>query len=149
MSDQIPLWRRGMSLQMQAEPGLLRAVVTGEFSPDEAERTFVDMLETAARRKLDKVLLDGREVRGEPDVLQRFLYGEFVALTVARHVIARGLTHKPQFAYVLLEPVLDPQRFAETVAVHRGMWVKAFDDIEEARAWLEADTPSDPGQGAA
>jgi hypothetical protein len=42
----------------------------------------------------------------------------------------------PAFAYVLKEPVLDPQRFGQTVAVNRGMNVKTFDNVEQARTWL-------------
>ena len=42
-----------------------------------------------------------------------------------------------QFAYVLKEPVLDPERFGKTVAVNRGMLVKTFDNLEDALGWLE------------
>ena len=41
------------------------------------------------------------------------------------------------FAYVLEEPILDQGRFGETVAVNRGMRVRAFDSLEAARGWLE------------
>ena len=47
------------------------------------------------------------------------------------------VTLAPRFAYVLEEPMLDPERFGETVAVNRGMRVRAFDNLEAARAWLE------------
>jgi hypothetical protein len=149
MSDYIPLWKRGMTLTLHTESGLLRAVVTGEFSPEEGERTFLELLDAVVRRKVEKVLFDGRELIGQPDVIHRFLYGEYVAFTVARYVAARGLSHTPQFAYVLLEPVLDPLRFGESVAVHRGMWVKAFDNLEDARRWLESAGDGDAETGHA
>jgi len=42
----------------------------------------------------------------------------------------------PRFAYVLVEPLLDPNRFGETAAVNRGMQVRAFDDMKQAEWWL-------------
>ena len=51
-----------------------------------------------------------------------------------------------RFAYVLKEPVLDPKKFGETVAVNRGMLIRVFDNPEEALQWLEipsADNPDD------
>src|SRR4029077_3798440 len=115
-----------MILRICAESGLLRVVAVGEFSIEEAKTTFLEMLNAVARHKSEKILFDGRELKGEPTTIQRFLYGEFVASAVARDVVERDLVSALQFAYVLQEPVLDPLRFGETVAVNRGMWVKAF-----------------------
>jgi hypothetical protein len=42
--------------------------------------------------------------------------------------------------------VLDPKKFAETVAVNRGMLIRVFDNLEEALEWLAtppADNPND------
>ena len=144
MTERIPRWKRGMTIRVQVDSGALRAVLTGEFDPQDAEKTFVEILDTAALKKVDKVLIDGRELLGEPDVIHRFLYGEFAALTAERYVVARRIRGTAQFAYVLTEPVLDPLRFGEAVAQHRGMQVKAFDDIDEALAWLA----SEPGSEA-
>ena len=130
----------GMILGISAEPGLLRVIATGMFSTDEAERTFVEMLDAVARVGTSKVLFDGRRLRGEPDTIQRFLYGDFAARTVARYIIDPGIPSDSRFAYVLHEPVLDPARFGEIVATNRGMWVKAFDDVEQAMEWLTLGT---------
>ena len=51
---------------------------------------------------------------------------------------SHGVSPATRFAYVLEEPMLDPDRFGETVAVNRGMIVRAFDNLEAARAWLAA-----------
>lgn len=67
--------------------------------------------------------------------MERFFYAEFSALQVAS-LRAEGVPHVARFAYLLEEPVLDPNRFGETVAVNRGMLVKAFDNLEEAIVWL-------------
>ncbi|HXX56371.1 MAG TPA: hypothetical protein VEI96_00055 [Thermodesulfovibrionales bacterium] len=125
----------GMNLRISAESGLLHVIVTGEFSLREAERTFIEMLDAVSEQKAMKILFDGREVKGEIENYQRFLYGKFAAETVARYRIERSIP-QPQFAYVLHESILDPGRFGETVAVNRGMWVKAFDNLEDALEWL-------------
>ena len=42
----------------------------------------------------------------------------------------------PRFAYVMHEPLRDPTRLGETVAVNRGMNVKTFETPEDAIEWL-------------
>jgi hypothetical protein len=123
-------------VKTSAESGLLRATIVGEFSLPEAEQHFLEILAAAAIHERDKILLDGREVQGNIETIERFLFGEFTAHAVARYTQERSPPRVPQFAYVIHEPILDPQRFGETVAVNRGMWVKVFDNLEEALRWL-------------
>ena len=125
-----------MILRICVESGWLRIIAAGEFSLAEAQRTFLEMLDAVARHKTEKILFDGRELKGDPNTIQRFLYGAFAAHAVTRYIIERGVPRASQFAYLLQEPVLDPQRFGETVAVNRGMSVKAFDNLEDALGWL-------------
>ena len=56
--------------------------LTGEFNLDEAQNSFLNLLEIAKREKTDKVLVDGTAVTGEPQTFQRFLYAEFAAMAV-------------------------------------------------------------------
>ena len=125
-----------MLIKVTAEPRFLRVVASGDFTMSEAERTFREVIDAVAIHKTDKVLFDGREVIGEPTIMQRFFYSNFAALTVARYAAESGKP-APQFAYVLEEPVLDPNRFGEKVARNREMNTKVFDNLEEAFAWLE------------
>ena len=131
-----------MQLEMRPEAGQLNVDATGRFTLDEAKRTFVEMLEAVALHKCGSVLFDGRKVLGEPQTLERFYYGEFAAKTV-NDFSGRGVSRATRFAYVLREPLLDPRRLGETVAVNRGMIVKAFDNLEDALEWLGA-APADP-----
>ncbi|MFL6235843.1 MAG: hypothetical protein ACJ76N_22120 [Thermoanaerobaculia bacterium] len=124
-----------MILETRAEPGFLHAEVVGNFSLEEAKRTFQELLEAVARHGVKKVLFDGRKLIGNPTTMERFYYGEFVANSVTR-LGDRGVSPATQFAYVLTEPILDPRRFGESVAVNRGMFVKAFDNLEDALGWL-------------
>lgn len=117
------------------ESGFLNVEAKGNFSLKEAERNFVEILEAVAQHKTKRVFIDGRKLVGEPETIERFYYGEFVAHTI-RDFAQRGVSPSTQFAYVLTEPVLDERRFGETVAVNRGILLKAFDNPEEALQWL-------------
>jgi hypothetical protein len=125
-----------IQLEIRPEPSFLSVGATGTFSLDEAKRAFLEMLEAVALHKTQKVLLDGRQLLGKPEAMERFLYGEFAAKTV-RDFEVRGVSRATRFAYVLKEPVLDPKRFGENVAVNRGMIIKVFDNPEDAFQWLE------------
>jgi len=126
-----------MTLGLTAVSDYVYVRATGEFSLDEAQRSFVEMLESVAVAEPTKVLFDGRMLVGEPKMIERFYYGEFAARSVASFA-SRGVSPATRFAYVLEEPMLDPERFGETAAVNRGMIVRAFDNLEAARAWLGA-----------
>jgi hypothetical protein len=125
-----------LALRIRADEGLLYATYSGDFSLGEAQRTFLQILEALQRHQVQKVLVDGRALAGEPKTMDRFLYGKFVAEKVRKQ---RDRIMCPKFAYVLVTPVLDPQRFGETVAVNRGMFVKTFDNLDDALEWLEID----------
>jgi len=124
-----------ISLKVDFERQLLQVVYSGIFSLPDAEANFQDVLANVVEHKLKKVLIDGRQVVGNPEPLERFYYGKYVAEAVLQTVNRTGID-VPRFAYVLHEPVLDPKRFGETVAVNRGMRIKAFDDIKKAEWWL-------------
>ncbi len=137
-----------MNLEICPEPCFLRVNAMGEFSLEEAKRTFLEMLEGVARHKVEKVLFDGRRLTGEPTALERFSYGKFVADTVWKFK-DRGVSPGTRFAYVLEEPVLDSRRLGEAVAANRGMLVKAFNNPEDALGWLGITPANKPDAGGA
>ena len=122
-----------LTLSIRADEGLLYATYSGAFSLAEAESTFLQILEAVDRDKIQKVVVDGRKITGEPSTMERFWYGDFVA------TLSRTLRHVPHFADVLIPPVLDPKRLGETVAINRGMFVKAFDNLHDGLKWLGID----------
>ena len=125
-----------MDIEIDIKPNYIHAYISGEFSLSEAKRIFLVVLDSLVKNKIDKVLFDGQEVTGTLKDMERFYYGEFAANTVKDLLKRESLHCVPKFAYVLKEPTLDPQRFGETVAINRGMIVKAFDVPEDALAWL-------------
>ena len=124
-----------LTLRNRADRGFLHATLSGEFSLADAQTTFLQILESVKLHKAKKVLVDGRAIKGKPTTMERFYYGEFVANAVAE-LRQRLELDLPIFSYVLLEPVLDPRRYGETVAVNRGMFVKTFDNLDDALEWL-------------
>jgi hypothetical protein len=133
-----------MRIETYIETGFLYVYARGEFSLEAAKSTFIEMLEIIATQKFEKIIFDGRELSGEPKAIERFYYGEFAAQAVVEFE-DRGVSPATQFAYILEEPVLDPLRFGETVAVNRGMFVKAFDNLEDALRWLGLSLSIKPG----
>jgi hypothetical protein len=131
--------------EMHFESGVLKVDVRGEFSLQEAKRTFLEMLEAVSRYRAEKVLLDGRTLKGKPEDLERFYYGEFAAEETIRLLKEHGSA--PKFAYVLKEPIRDPRKFGETVAVNRGMNIKVFEAPEDAFEWLELTSTKKPDAG--
>jgi len=125
-----------IQIEIRPERDFLKVVATGKFSLKEAERTFLEILEALILHQARKTIIDGRALIGKPATIERFCYGKFAANSVKMYH-ARGLHPFTKFAYVLIHPVLDPQRFGETVAVNRGMRIKAFDNPEDAFAWLD------------
>ena len=66
-----------------------------------------------------------------PDMLERYYLGEMVAKIQRRHARLVFL------AVVGNEPLIDPGRFGETVALNRGAYAKVFDEMEEAIEWIK------------
>jgi hypothetical protein len=124
-----------VSLKPDPDRRLLWVSYSGDFSLSEAELTFHEILDGLEQHKLNRVLVDGRQILGSLEPLERFYYGKYAAEAVAQFV-NRTKIDVPSFAYVLKEPVLDPNRLGETAAVNRGMRVKAFDNLKDGLWWL-------------
>ena len=139
-SDRIgPAGAMDVALAVRADQGLLYATWSGEYSLEEAQRTFLQILAGLEQHYVPKVIVDGRPVTGEPSDAERYLYGVFVAEQVSEQC-NRLKWNMPQFAYLLIPPVGDPQRLGENAAVNRGMFVKVFEDLDDALKWLGIDS---------
>ena len=128
--------RKAMSMQqnMHFQSGLLSVDASGEFSLQDAKQAFLELLKAIEQYQAEKILFDGRNVKGKPGDMERFYYGEFAARETLRIVGEHRIA--PRFAYVMHEPLRDPTRLGETVAVNRGMNVKTFQTPEDAIEWL-------------
>ncbi len=127
-----------MNLDITREKGYLCAHVTGEFFLAEANDCVVSIFEAVAQHGLQKVLVDCRQLKGEPTTLERFVHSTFAVREMGRFADA-GVLRGTRFAYVGNEPLIDRNRFGETVAVNRGLNVKVSLSKQEALQWLEID----------
>src|SRR5262249_22995680 len=105
--------------QLRLEHGILNAVVIGKFDLAGAENEFDEKLYEAVRTGTSKGLIDGEQMTGNPGDFERFLYGEFVAKRTLE--VMKEYDTTLRLAYVLHEPLRDPERFGENVAVNRGL----------------------------
>lgn len=121
----------------ETRPGYFRIVCGGEFLQDSALEVCERAFAMAADAGQDALLVDIRAVIGrEPTMAERFDQ----AMRVAEAQAAR----KPRIRAALVghEPMVDPERFGETVAINRGAEVRVFTDEAQAEAWLVARRPA-------
>jgi hypothetical protein len=131
-----------MTVKGKREANFLYLTLEGEFTLDEATRTFGIALDMVVLNHSRKVLFDGRTIVGEPTAVERYYFAAFASETVDLLLMDEWLDEEPRIAFVLKEPVLDPLRLGQIVARKRGLDVKAFDDIDEALRWLKV-VPTD------
>lgn len=123
-------------IAFDTDNNLILATLTGPYSLSSAQTTFMSILEAIEQHQAAKALVDARLVTGTPKTFERYEYGTFVADAVHNFIVQKRAP-VPKFVYVMQEPLLDRERFGESVAVNRGMWVRAFDNLVEAAVWLQ------------
>ena len=103
---------------------------SGAYDQKSATELFNQAYRITGQQRLNAVLVDAREIAGNPpSTMERFELG--VLLSEHRD---SGIC----LALVAKEPILDPRRFGETVALNRGAWGKGFTDFDEAVIWLKS-----------
>jgi hypothetical protein len=127
-----------MSLNLQCEPRetYLYVRFTGVFALREAEDLSLRFLDACFEHGKSKALIDIRSVEGDPTTMERWEYSVFIANQVLNYRTSGRLQYL-RLAYLGSLPLIDPLKFGETVAVNRGLNVKATTDIDVAFAWLE------------
>lgn len=123
-----------ISYEYEMRKGYLHFEVTGDFTLDEACRTFTGALKIVDRFAATKVLIDCLGLRGAPTAMEHYRYGEFIAAELVRYSGRRKKS--PQLAYVARKPLRDRSDLSMTVASNRGAFVKPVDTVEEGLKWL-------------
>lgn len=72
--------------EIHFESGLLNVVARGEFLLEEAKRAFLEILGAVTRYQAEKVVLDGRNLKGKPADIASFYYSRFAAEKTMRLV---------------------------------------------------------------
>lgn len=112
--------------------------ITGTFSLPEANDCVLKIFKAIADHNLGKVLVDCRNLTGEPTTFERFEHAAFSAKEL-NHILTRVGTYTAKFAYLGESPLFDPGKFGETVAVNRGINVMTTNRMEKAVSWLDID----------
>ena len=122
-----------MSIQYTARlrSGFAEFTCHGTYGKEELLDLFETALDYAAEHGLHAVLVDVSDVEGDPDQTERFELGARFADTQLSKETIVAIAVKGN------EPLVHPERFAETVALDRCAVGKVFTDMEEAVHWLE------------
>lgn len=126
-----------MNLTLAVFPahGLLRVTVIGRYTRAAARDTIAPTIDMLIQHPLNRVLVDFRQVSGNPSTMDRYAFS--VSLAEKFSAATRsGADVTTRFAFVGHEPMVDKRRFGETVAVNRGLNLKVLESMEEALNWL-------------
>jgi len=118
---------------VRAERDHTRVDVAGAFDATDAREVLQTALAHALQNGHSKLLVDARQVTGNPRTMERFDLGENLARDYHE---ARG-DRLVRIALIGNEPLVDPQKFGVLVAANRGVPVMVTTDIDEAVRWLE------------
>lgn len=117
-------------LKVTQEPSYLHVIVTGLNSAENVASYLKEILRECIDRDCSRVLIEERLAGprlGTMDVFQ-----------IASEGSSRALGRIDAIAYVDVNAKGDMMKFAETVAVNRGLPVTLFTSVAEAQTWLRA-----------
>src|SRR5438045_2891032 len=103
----------------EVHPTYVRLDCRGVFDLNSALMVLDQAFDLAARETRDAVLIDARELEGAPTTMDRYHWGVQIAERNAAGARIR-------IAVVGSEPIIDAERFGETVAINRGGLGRAF-----------------------
>ncbi|HEX4959155.1 MAG TPA: STAS/SEC14 domain-containing protein [Lacibacter sp.] len=107
-------------------------IASGTYSLERAIHLCKLSIDTCLLYNKKKILVDITKVTGNVPFFDRFQYAEALAQYKSKH----ALTAVSKIALFGNEPLIDKNRFGETVAVNRGVNIKVFTELNDALAWL-------------
>jgi hypothetical protein len=105
---------------------------TGTYPLSEVKRLYQSAIDAALEHHKSKVLIDANGLTGKIPTMERFSSSVFLA----EQIVGRAFGKIGRFAVVGQEPLIDEERFGETVAINRGVNAKAATSLDEAISWL-------------
>lgn len=116
------------TLTTEEKSGYLHAVVSGRNSRENVQGYLQEVLRECLARRCGRVLIEER--------LEGPRLGPADVFDIAAEGAARGATTLPAIAYVDVNAQGALMKFAEDVAVNRGVRVRVFGTVAEAERWL-------------
>ncbi len=110
----------------------LLAAVSGTVDTKDYKKLLVDVLFKCIENSNSKLLFDLRAIKGNLTTFQRFTLATYFAKLTRQHPDTAAI----QVAVVGFPPLIDPNRFGETVAKNHGVNIKVTNDFDEAVEWL-------------
>jgi hypothetical protein len=111
---------------------MIEMSASGEYSLVKANHLFKTAIDNVLFHLRSKILIDVKGVTGHIPFSDRFQFAD--SLSKYRETHALGKVGK--IAVVGKEPIVDKDRFGETVAINRGTNVRVFTDMSEALRWI-------------
>ncbi len=109
----------------------------GDFEQGAVSEVFQSALKAAASQGRQAVLLDVTNMGGKsPTTMERYELGKRVA------EMQSSFSPVIRIAVAGHEPLIDKDRFGETVGRNRGAIGKVFTDLDQAVAWILSGTNS-------
>ena len=124
-----------LTIALESRKHYFLAALSGAFSLRGAQDAYDRAVNAALPLGLDRILFDASAVTGTPSQDERYSLGLFVAAE-QRLLAARTPPCFLQVAIYGHRPLIDPNRFGETVALNRGAKLKVSERLDEALAWL-------------
>ena len=124
-----------LTIDIESRKHYLVATVSGQYSLRGAQEAYDRAIKAALPLGHTRILIDARGITGAPSQDERYALGLFVA-TEQRLLAARTPPCFLQVAVYGHQPLVDPNRFGETVALNRGAKLKVSERLDEALAWL-------------
>jgi hypothetical protein len=119
---------KSYNLSITHKPGYLHAIVTGLNSRENVKRYLEDVVRECKDRGCTRLLVEER--------LEGPRIGTFDVFQIAAEGTSRVRGHFKAIAYVDVNAQGDLMKFAETVAVNRGLPVKVFSSVSDAEKWM-------------
>lgn len=123
-----------LSFDIEPRIGHLYVTLAGELELGAAEAKFSEMLVAAASLRQSKILIDCSRVAGTWTPDERYAFGAHLAAEVQRR--SGQFPAFPRIAIFAVAPLMDPNRYTQTVANNRGAQVRASDNMQELLSWL-------------
>lgn len=119
----------------------LLVTIEGWYSLSNALAFFKYALDQTLIHEKRSLLIDVNKLEGTIPLTDRFIFSE----TLSGYFIQKAVGKINRVAVVGKEPIVDPERFGETVARNRGLNVYVFTDSQQAVQWLTEAEPGQPG----
>ncbi len=125
----------GIDLKFQRRTEYLYVCVAGDFSINEALDGLDITLETVARYRVTKALIDGLALKGTLGNAEYQRYRESLAKELDPYITS-GRIIRLRIALILKEPWIDHSHFGERIVIRQCAEVCLFNNSADALQWL-------------